>query len=177
VIAAMTIPILLSSFWRGDGSCFVSVVRCAILPSSVFCPVANTMALADPCVTTVPMNTVLTCSIFGRNLPRSVIAFFVTGNDSPVRMASSISSLLSSIILASAGILSPACSINISPGTTCLAGISLCCPFLSTRALDEVKWERASIAFSALYFWKKLNSALITTITPITIASVVSLKR
>jgi len=72
---AMNIPMRLSSFWRGDGSCFVVIVRFAIFPNSVLRPVANTMAFPDPWLTVVPMKTELLCSIFGRNLPLKVVGF------------------------------------------------------------------------------------------------------
>ena len=48
VIIRIPMPIRLSSFWRGDGSCFVVAVRWAIFPNSVFSPVANTIARAVP---------------------------------------------------------------------------------------------------------------------------------
>jgi len=89
-----------------------------------------------------------------------------------VRMDSSHSSAFDSMILASAGILSPAWRTRMSPGTTYFAGMSISLFSLITFACGEVRLWRASIAFSARNFWMKLTAALITTIVRMTVASV-----
>ena len=77
-------------------------------------------------------------------------ASFSTGTDSPVKDASSIFKFELSTSLTSAGIISPASIVTMSPGTKVFAGTTSMCPSLNTFAFGEAIFLRASRDFSAL---------------------------
>ncbi len=96
---------------------------------------------------------------------------FSTGTDSPVRIASCSWSSVSSRILASAGIFSPASRRMTSPGTSCVASIFFSFPSLKTIACRLTIFLSASMAFCAWYSCTKPITAFAIRITPITMAS------
>jgi len=104
----------LSRTWSGVSSCVSSLRLVAILPSSVWIPVAVTSMRPRPVTTVVPMNTWFA--------PSSV--FLLTGSLSPVRIASSTAIFVLSMSLPSPGTRSPAARTAISPGTSSRSSIS-----------------------------------------------------
>ncbi len=160
-------------FSRGVFSFFTVATCLAIFPNSVFDPVAMTTVFPLPSVTVVPAKTMLFISATWISFSM-IFVCFSTGSDSPVRDASLTCSRNSSIILPSAGTLSPDSSITMSPGTTSLAKISLSSEFRKTRATGLSIFFKASIAFSALYSWVKPNNAAAITIANIVMASMTS---
>ncbi|MND86212.1 hypothetical protein D3C80_781660 [compost metagenome] len=137
--------------------CTSSGVRCfsipAIIwlmwPSSVSCPVAITTPTPPPALTVVPENTRLVRSPSDNSPVRGRICLSTTV-DSPVRIASSTRKLCASISRISAGILSPARSTIISPGTISVVGMVSCTPFRITRASLESIFRILCSDFSAL---------------------------
>ncbi|MBA7676550.1 hypothetical protein ES703_84792 [subsurface metagenome] len=97
---------------------------------------------------------------------------FSTAIDSPVRTDSSICKLEESINLQSAGILSPAFIITISPGTISLDETVLSKPSLKTVAVGAESFFNAFRASSALNSWNVPKEAFINRIIPIAIASI-----
>ena len=81
--------------------------------------------------------------------------------DSPVRVDSSILALCSSIILISAGIMSPARSVTRSPGTRSENSILTFSPSLTTVVLLTTNLRSPARADSALEFWTYPMPAMI----------------
>ncbi len=92
-------------------------------------PVEVTTALASPATTKVPIQTIFDWSAMATFLVKTMECL-LTGKDSPVREASWVLRFLCSIILASAGILSPSSINKTSPGTTSEASTSTKSPLL-----------------------------------------------
>ncbi len=90
-----------------------------------------------------------------------------TGVLSPVRPASSISSVAATRMRPSAGTLSPASNPTMSPGTSSSAGISSSWPSRRTLAVMISICRRAATLSAALPSWCKPITAL-TTVSPIT---------
>ena len=96
---------------------FDALVIPAILPSSVWMPVAVTTAFPRPLVTTVPAKTMFCCSLLLASAGKIKAASLAAGNDSPVNEDSSTSKPTEYRSLASAGTLCPGLRSNKSPGT------------------------------------------------------------
>ena len=88
-------------------------------------PVVSTTTVADPDTTLVPMNTRLAISSALSPFPSWMASGnFSTGRDSPVMADWLTNRSLATITRQSAGIMSPADSMTMSPGTSCLIGSS-----------------------------------------------------
>ena len=94
-----------------------------------------------------------------------------TGMLSPVSGASSVCRLASSMMRASAGILSPASTITMSPGTISWVATRCRSPSRTTVASGAASAISARTDFSARASWMKPSMALSTTIARMTIAS------
>jgi len=159
-----------SSSVRGDLVSAVSCVIPAILPISVCIPVRTTTPVALPDATVVPVYAMLSRSA---STERSLIALlsFPWGVDSPVSEKSFVLTSNDSMILMSAGILSPASSCTMSPGTSWFWGVSRTSPSRMTFAGDVIRFLRLSRILLTLYSWTKPIIALIETIATITAPS------
>ena len=110
---------------------------CAILPKIVSLPVAITNAFAVPLTTLLPSHKqffLLANSVCSSITPTS----FLTGYDSPVRLASFTFSSFASIKIQSAGIISPALNSSTSPFTICEEGISFDTLSLKTELFKAI---------------------------------------
>ena len=103
--------------------------------------------------------------------PSSGWASFATGMLSPVNGASSVCRLASSTTRASAGILSPASTSTMSPGTISSARMRWRSPSRTTVDSGAASAISARTERSARDSWKKPSSALSTTIARMTMAS------
>ena len=141
------------SFWSVVLSGTVSWESDAILPSSVFIPVANTTPYQLPVATVVHMNTRLCLSPTSASHWIAWVYLF-TGFDSPVKEKSLVCRFISSITLKSAGIPSPSSINTISPGTSSEAFTSTNFPSLFTLATGFNIFLSDCIIFSAFASWK-----------------------
>ena len=120
----------------------------AILPTCVRMPVEVTIARPVPCVTAVPLNTMLArspnafadCKVSGRLL---------TATDSPVRLASAMRKEAAAISRPSAETASPSPRTRISPGTTSVVSMRLTRPSRKTEVCGALILAKASTASSA----------------------------
>jgi hypothetical protein len=96
------------------------------------------------------------------SLPDTASTDLATGIDSPVRPASSISSVADTRIRPSAGTLSPASKLTMSPGTSSSAGIPSISPSRRTRAVMISICRRAATLSAALPSWCRPITALST---------------
>ena len=144
------LPNLDSFFCSGVLVSFSPAKSPAILPICVFIPVPVTTAVAVPLVTEQPEKMQLSLSPNGASSFTSASASLSAGTDSPVSADSSLFRFALTISLASAGTKSPASSLMMSPGTTCVEATMLSCPFLITLACGADIFFSASSAFSAL---------------------------
>ena len=152
IIMAKTVILLAIdciSSCRGDFDFFSSCVRPAILPSSVFIPVAAMTPFALPVATVVPRNAILSRSARD-DFFFIVLLFFSWGIDSPVSEKSLVLRSNDSIMRTSAGTLSPSSRYKISPGTSSNCGSSVNSPSLYTLAGDCTSFFRESMIRSAL---------------------------
>ena len=150
-VITLSMPPSLASFsCKGVCSFLVSWMSFAIFPISAPIPILTTTALPLPFVMMVPENSIFFCSATSLSEGSFSWVFF-TGRLSPVRIDSWTSSCTASIILASAGTLSPSLAIRISPGTTSAESISCSFASLMTNAFRPASFFNASIPFSALY--------------------------
>ncbi len=163
-----------SLFCRGVRTSSSSCSKEAIFPSSVFIPVETTMPVPRPYDTVVPLKAMFTLSPSGINFSSSVHMLFSTGTDSPVSAASSIFNFAASVSLISAGIILPASSMTMSPGTIPEAGTLFILLSLYTKAFGAAIFFKALMAFSALYSCTNPMIALSITITIIAIVSAIS---
>ena len=129
-----------------------SVIVSAILPNTVSFPVDNTIAVAVPLVTLVPINAKFSNSKW-LSISLFLVSFesfenFSTTSDSPVIEDSLINKSFEEMILTSAGIISPALSFIISPTTISSIGISLSFP---SRITADVVFI-ISLSFSPALF-------------------------
>ena len=85
-----------------------------------------------------------------RVLSFNIRLFFITEILSPVKVDSSTCRLVHSIILASAGTLSPLLKTNISPGTISSESIIFIFPSLNTLHFIFNNFDKASADFKAL---------------------------
>ena len=111
------------------------------------------------------------CDRRGSRRPRPASELFATGRLSPVSGASSVCRLASSMMRASAGILSPASISTMSPGTISCAPTRWRSPSRTTVDSGAASAIRARTERSARASWKKPSSALSTTMAVMTIAS------
>ncbi len=135
----------------GVNSSFSLFIMRAISPMTVSMPVATTTALPRPRVTPVPIKAILATSARGISPPGIAPGSLAMGTDSPVRDASSISRLLLSSSLKSAGILSPASIKTMSPVSSSRVGTLSFFPSLSTRTKGEASFFISSRERSARY--------------------------
>ena len=96
---------------------------------------------------------------FSVNPPR-LFAVLSTGSDSPVKALSFVLKEWQEIILASAGTISPASSLIISPQTSSEASISISSPRRVTLAIGDESFFRLSSDLSALIDWTVPRTAL-----------------
>ncbi len=159
---------------KGVGHSFCAWTMETIAPSSVWIPVWVMIHFPDHFVTLVQAKHIFLRS--AREVDSLLIKSlsFVTGKLSPVSIDSSTNRLLDSNNLRSAGILSPASSKTISPGTSSLLSIITMCPSLSTLHCITVEVRSFCIPFSALYSWKKPSNPFNTIIINIIRASTCS---
>ena len=104
----------------------------------------------------------------GTSFPATGSIDFSTGVLSPVRAASSISSVAATRSRPSAGILSPASNVTMSPGTSSSASTSTRCP--SRRAwawMRSIFWSAATLS-AALPSWFRPSTAFSTVMPMIT---------
>ncbi|OQA25855.1 MAG: hypothetical protein BWY58_01233 [Chloroflexi bacterium ADurb.Bin344] len=145
-------------------------IRLATCPKAVADPVFITMHLAYPELTVVPIKTTLfiaSNSAFSADVP----AVFSTGKVSPVNTDWFTKKSSARRIIASAGIILPAESSMISPGTITSAGTDFFLPSRMTSVLIFNRICIISAALSALNSWIKERTALNKIITKIMIAS------
>ncbi len=98
----------------------------------------------------------------GTSSPGTASTAFRTGRLSPVRAASSISSVAATSRRPSAGILSPASNVTTSPGTSSSAGTSTRSPSRRTCALITSIFCSAATLSAALPSWFSPSTALRT---------------
>ena len=151
---------------------FVSVKKRAILPISVFIPVAVTTAAALPAVTRQPEYTQLALSPSGASSEKVAEASFSAGTLSPVSEDSSAARLSERMRRASAGTKSPVFNITKSPGTSSAGSASRTLPPRTTRHTGEDSDDSASSAFSALRSCVTASMTFITMIANTTSGSI-----
>lgn len=122
----------------------------AIAPISVAIPVPVTIPRARPLVTVDEEKAMLIRSPTPVSPLRSRRGSFMTGRDSPVSKASSVSKFMTSNNLRSAGTTSPVFNSTMSPGTTVLLGMWSMIPSLRTAAVGLERLRRESIVCSLL---------------------------
>ncbi|MBA7681345.1 hypothetical protein ES703_89683 [subsurface metagenome] len=135
-------------FCNGVTTFRVSFTSLAILPNSVFSPVATTIPFAEPRVMKVPLKAIQRWSPgdrFGFGIGST---FFSTGIDSPVRAASSALASLIKNRRKSADIPSPPLRRTTSPGTSSRVGKTFCSSSLSTVHSGTIILRSASRAAS-----------------------------
>src|SRR5437667_1832162 len=99
----------------------VCVVKKLISPNMVDFPVEKITASPLPSITVVPVKQIFSAE--KTSVAFLAEAIFLTGNDSPVMLDSSIVIVSQEITRQSAGIMSPASRMSMSPGTRRLVGI------------------------------------------------------
>ena len=122
-------------------------------PRNVSFPVAMTTAVAEPLSTLVPRNAMVV-----RSMGAVVAAFlstsnFSTGKLSPVSALWVTNRSFAATMRTSAGIMSPAASSTMSPGTSCETAISWGLPSRITVAVTEIMALSLAAALSALASW------------------------
>ena len=142
-------------------------------PSAVARPVAVTSTVAVPLRTELPRNTQLVRLRSGASALATPAAFS-TGNDSPVRLASTTRKSRAARITPSAGTRLPADSVITSPGTRAWASISRVAPSRRARTVSASRLRSCAIAVEARYSCQKPSSALPATMNRMTAASVQS---
>ena len=131
-------------------------------PTSVSIPVPVTTISPRPRVTVEFMYAMSVRSPRGTSSPATGSTDFRTGVLSPVRAASSISSVAATVSRPSAGILSPASKETTSPGTSSSAGMSTCPPPRRACALiRSIFWSAATLS-AALPSWFRPRIAFST---------------
>ena len=138
----------LTLFVRGVSSSLISSKAEAIFPISVFIPTSVTTPRPRPYVTTLPMKAILTLSPIMVSLFKISSENFSTASLSPVKALSSIFKLSLSMMRKSAGTISPASKITISPTTKSSLLILCITPFLKTLQNGLVIFFSACIACS-----------------------------
>ena len=160
----------LTPFSKLDSIFFSETNSLDIPPSIVLSPVAITIPIAEPLITLLPIKTKLFNSVIAREISDTWLAFFSIGSLSPVKDDWLTKKSLDSIILKSAGIISPAARYIMSPITTFSKGISfLFSPYLLTEVVVVIIVERASAALLLFSSWIKRRIPDIVTIVVIII--------
>ena len=171
ITAMPSILVTLSiSFCRGVASSSVFDSISAILPTWVRIPVLVTIARPVPCVTDVPLKTMLALS------PRAfavskVVGSLAMGRDSPVRDASATRRLAAANRRPSADTVSPSPKTSTSPGTISAVLTVMTRPSRRTADCGAVIFASASTDCSALASWTYPRIALIIRISTITMQS------
>ena len=145
---------------------------CATFPKYVLSAVKTTTPFAEPLITFVPMKQIVSISerlSISCSDGSSVFSIFLIASDSPVRVDWPTYKSLDSIILMSAGIMSPAESKTVSPKTKSLKATFIFLPFLITVAVVDTSCFNASAAKFERYSEKKSKNVLIATNVRITI--------
>ena len=127
----------------------------AIEPKYVSLPVDSTTPIAVPEDTEVPIKHKFEHSRADVTLLAINVLSFSTGSDSPVSDDWVINKSFADIILISAGIISPAAKLIISPGKISSIEISLKIPFLLTAIVVLIICFNFSLALLDLPSWKK----------------------
>ena len=99
------------------------------------------------------MNTMFALSPRATSSVKTTFASFSIGNDSPVKLDSSVFKFTLDNNLISAGTDVPSSRMTISPGTNSSAGIVMILPFLLTTEVGALIFLRASRDFSAFASW------------------------
>ena len=147
--------------------------RARMRPNSVDDPVCTTSARAVPLITCVPWKSAFTRRA-GASSAAHTPTCFSAGKLSPVNVASSTNRSRSSINAQSAGITAPAPSTSTSPGTISSTATSRVSPSRTTCARTRITSSSFATASPARYSCTKPRTALATTTTSTTIASIVS---
>ncbi len=126
-----------------------------IRPNSVLRPVLKTTARPVPAATVVPMNTMLGMLMAASSSSMIGSEVLRTASDSPVRAMLMVDISYWRITRASALMLSPSSRTMTSPGTRSAAATIVTSPSRTALALAGTIFCSASVAFSALYSWKK----------------------
>ena len=132
---------------------------------------ANTTARPVPEATLVPMKTRLGMLMVASSSSTIASAVLRTASDSPVRAMLLVESSYWRTRRASALMLSPSSRAMTSPGTSSAAATIVTSPSRITLAFDGTSFCSASVAFSALYSWKKPMVALSRTTAMIAIVT------
>src|SRR5829696_3676977 len=135
---------------------------CEMWPTSVAMPVAVTTNVPVPRVAFVFMKTMSVRSPSGTSSPSTRATPFDTGTLSPVSADSATSSVAADRSRPSAGMMSPASTETMSPGTSCSAGSWRSSPSRCTFALMIIIFCRAATAAAALPSWFRPSTALNT---------------
>ena len=129
----------------------------------------TTTAVAVPLSTLVPMKHVFLSSVGELTAFVSASWNFSTGSDSPVRLPWLTKRSLEESTRTSPGIMSPADSLMMSPGTRSRSGISLASPSRTTVAVTWIMALSFAAAASARASCKKRSATLSTTMAAITV--------
>ena len=155
------------SSWRVSGvfSCWTWLSIPEIWPTSVDIPVPVTTISPRPRVTVEFMYAMSRRSPSGTSSPGTGSTAFSTGVLSPVSADSSISSVAATSRRPSAGTLSPASNVTMSPGTSSSDGMSTRSPPRRACALiTSIFWSAATLS-AALPSWLRPRIAL-STVSP-----------
>ena len=128
----------------------------------------TTTAVAVPLSTLVPMKQMFLSSVGELSSSVSGSWNFSTGSDSPVRLPWLTKRSFEDSSRTSPGIISPAASLMMSPGTKSRRGISLAAPSRTTVAVTWIMAFSFSAAASARASCQKRSPTLSATITAIT---------
>ena len=169
-MARNAMPATPTMIWVRWSSCFCSGVlsasvwfsNVAMLPISVLIPVPVTIISPRPRVTDVFMNARQIRSPRPTSSPSIGATSLSTGALSPVRAASSISSVAATISRPSAGTRLPASKRTMSPGTSSAASISIAAPSRRTRAMSFSIFSSAARLASAFDSCRRPRTALNT---------------
>ncbi len=145
-------------------------ISLAILPSSVYMPVAVTIPTALPVEIVVPMYSIFFLSASNVSGGNTSSLTFV-GIDSPVNADSSTLHCQASETRKSAGTLSPSSIFTMSPGTNLVVLISISMPSRQTTHRETVICFKAPISCSALFSCQKPKNAFAVRTIPMNMAS------
>ena len=129
----------------------------------------TTTAVAVPLSTLVPMKQMFLSSVGELAVLGSGSWNFSTGNDSPVRLPWLTKRSLEESTRTSPGIMSPADSLMMSPGTRSRSGISFAAPSRTTVAVTWIMAFSFAAAASARASCRKRSPTLSTTMAAITV--------
>ena len=147
--AVMNLPSLFRLFSSGVEARFASESIAAILPISVFIPVAKTTAVAVPLKTYDEEKSMLFCAERGAFSAATMPSPLCSPTLSPVRALSSHFKAAQFIILQSAGTISPSERLITSPGTSAKPGTERSFPSRRHLTSHTESFLRFSMARSA----------------------------